>query len=36
MKESPITPLHIELGAVMSHADGWNMPAVYTDLVDEH
>lgn len=36
MKESPITPLHMELGATMGHAEGWNMPALYTDLVDEH
>ena len=36
MKESPITPLHRKLGATMGHAAGWNMPAMYTDLVDEH
>ncbi len=36
MKESPITPLHMELGATMGHVEGWNMPAMYTDLVDEH
>lgn len=36
MKESPITPLHMELGASMCETDGWNMPSVYTNLVDEH
>lgn len=36
MKESPVTPLHVELGATLGNTDGWNMPDVYTNLVDEH
>lgn len=36
MKESPLSPLHRKLGAVMHNDNGWHMPQHYTDLVSEH
>jgi aminomethyltransferase len=34
--ETPLAPLHIELGAKMIPFAGWNMPVQYTSIIDEH
>lgn len=34
--ETPLAPLHIELGAKMVPFAGWNMPVQYTSIIDEH
>lgn len=36
MKATPLTDIHIELGAKMAEFAGYNMPIVYTTISDEH
>ena len=36
MKETPLTALHIELGARMMPFAGYNMPVSYTTINEEH
>lgn len=36
MKETVLTPVHIELGAKMAEFAGYNMPIVYTSIQEEH
>lgn len=36
MKNTPLTQLHIDLGAKMAEFAGYNMPIVYTNISDEH
>ena len=34
--QTPIAPLHSDLGAKMVPFAGWNMPVQYTSIIDEH
>lgn len=36
MKESPINPYHRRQGAHIGMEEGWQMPATYTDVLQEH
>lgn len=36
MKSTPLTEKHIELGAKMAEFAGYNMPIVYTSIIEEH
>ena len=36
MKSTPLTDIHIGLGAKMAEFAGYNMPIVYTTISDEH
>jgi len=36
MKSTPLTELHIGLGAKMAEFAGYNMPIIYTSISDEH
>jgi aminomethyltransferase len=36
MKSTPLTDIHIDLGAKMAEFAGYNMPIVYTTISDEH
>lgn len=36
MKSTPLTEKHIELGAKMAEFAGFNMPIVYSSIIDEH
>lgn len=36
MKATPLTQVHIDLGAKMAEFAGYNMPIVYTTISDEH
>lgn len=36
MKETALTPLHIQLGAKMAEFAGYNMPIVYSSITEEH
>ncbi len=36
MKETPITSKHIALGAKMTDFAGYNMPVIYTSIIEEH
>lgn len=36
MKETPLTQLHISLGAKMAEFAGYNMPIVYSSITEEH
>src|ERR1051325_11452164 len=36
MKETPLTPVHVQLGAKMAEFAGYNMPIVYTSINEEH
>jgi aminomethyltransferase len=36
MKETVLTPIHIELGAKMAEFAGYNMPIVYSSIQEEH
>jgi aminomethyltransferase len=36
MKETVLTPVHIELGAKMAEFAGYNMPIVYSSIQEEH
>lgn len=36
MKQTPLTPIHIELGAKMAEFAGYNMPISYISIIEEH
>lgn len=36
MKETPLSQKHIQLGAKMAEFAGYNMPIVYSSIIDEH
>lgn len=36
MKETALTPVHIALGAKMAEFAGYNMPIVYSTIIEEH
>lgn len=36
MKQTPLTPIHIDLGAKMAEFAGYNMPISYVSIIDEH
>jgi len=36
VQETPLAPLHIELGGKMVSFAGWNMPVQYSSIIDEH
>ncbi|HMT70607.1 MAG TPA: glycine cleavage system aminomethyltransferase GcvT, partial [Saprospiraceae bacterium] len=36
MQNTPITHIHIELGAKMADFAGYNMPIQYTSITEEH
>ncbi|MGB0992323.1 MAG: glycine cleavage system aminomethyltransferase GcvT [Akkermansiaceae bacterium] len=36
IQETPLAPLHVELGGKMIPFAGWNMPVQYTSIIDEH
>ena len=36
MKSTPLTQVHIDLGAKMAEFAGYNMPIQYTSITEEH
>ena len=36
MKSTPLTNIHIQLGAKMAEFAGYNMPIVYSGIIEEH
>ena len=36
MKQTPLTPIHIEMGAKMAEFAGYNMPISYISIIEEH